>query len=499
MKKILIANRGEIAVRVIRTCRELGIETVAVFSDADRTSPHVLLASEAYAIGPAPSGESYLRQDKIVDVAQACGADAIHPGYGFLSENTNFAKAVVDAGMTWIGPPPEAVAIMGDKVSARAIAMEAGASVVPGSAEPVAGEKRSAEIATEIGYPILMKAVGGGGGKGMRVVASEKELKSALKTAQSEADAAFADDRVFIEKYLLGPRHIEIQIVADNHGNVVALQERECSVQRRYQKIIEESPSPFISMEQWLQMANYAKQIAENCGYVSAGTIEFLVDENHTVYFLEMNTRLQVEHPVTEMISGIDLVREQIAIAQGDQLTLSEESEVNGHAIECRIYAEDGFNRFVPSIGTVAGFDVPDGPGVRFDHGIRLGQEITPHYDPLLGKLIAWDKNRTGAIERMKRALSECRIVGIDTTIPFCHAVLSHTSFARGDYNTNFIIDEMESLRKISAENVATYRHPASYLTAIHSSQEMSAPSANGEVPAPQSSWKREGRKDSLR
>ncbi|MDP6967206.1 MAG: biotin carboxylase N-terminal domain-containing protein, partial [Candidatus Marinimicrobia bacterium] len=321
MKKILIANRGEIAVRVIRTCRELGIETVAVFSDADRTSPHVLLASEAYAIGPAPSGESYLRQDKIVDVAQACGADAIHPGYGFLSENTNFAKAVVDAGMTWIGPPPEAVAIMGDKVSARAIAMEAGASVVPGSAEPVAGEKRAAEIATEIGYPILMKAVGGGGGKGMRVVASEKELKSALKTAQSEADAAFADDRVFIEKYLLGPRHIEIQIVADNHGNVVALQERECSVQRRYQKIIEESPSPFISMEQWLQMANYAKQIAENCGYVSAGTIEFLVDENHTVYFLEMNTRLQVEHPVTEMISGIDLVREQIAIAQGDQLT----------------------------------------------------------------------------------------------------------------------------------------------------------------------------------
>ena len=317
--------------------------------------------------------------------------------------------------------------------------------------------------------------------------------------AQSEAVTAFADDRIFIEKYLLGPRHIEIQIVADSDGNVVALRERECSVQRRYQKIIEESPSPFISREQWRQMANCAKKIAKRCGYVNTGTVEFLVDENHDINFLEMNTRLQVEHPITEMISGIDLVREQISIAQGNQLTLSEESEVNGHAIECRIYAEDGFNRFIPSIGTVAGLDVPGGPGVRFDHAIRLGQEITPHYDPLLGKLIAWDEDRTSAIERMKRALSECRIVGIDTTLPFCHAVLSHPGFASGDYNTKLIRDEIEALQKISSEDAATYRHPVSYMTAIHSSHKLSAPSSNGETTEERSIWKREGRKDAFR
>lgn len=332
----------------------------------------------------------------------------------------------------------------------------------------------------------------------MRVVESETELKSALKTAQSEAVAAFADERVFIEKYLPGPRHIEIQLVADSHGNVASLRERECSIQRRYQKIIEESPSVFISRKQWLQMANCARQIAVNCGYEGAGTVEFLVDENHNIYFLEMNTRLQVEHPVTEMISGVDLVREQISIAQGEQLTLSEEREVSGHAVECRIYAEDGFNRFIPSTGTVLGFTVPGGPGVRFDHGIRLGQEITPHYDPLLGKLIAWDEDRTGAIERMKRALSECRIVGIDTTLPFCHAVLSHNSFASGHYTTNLIADEIESLRKIRSEDAALFKHPISYSTAIHSSRKTPKPSPNGKA-STQSSWKREKRKDAFR
>lgn len=477
----------------------MGIKTVAVYSEADRSCPHVLMATEAYPIGPAPSSESYLRADRILQVAKTSGADAIHPGYGFLSENGGFASAVREAGLTWIGPPPDTMAKMGDKVQARKLAMEEGIPVIPGS-EDVSGETEAIEVARSVGFPVLVKAVGGGGGKGMRIVNSPKELPGALERAMSESASSFSDERVFIEKYLQHPRHIEIQVVADVHGNHVALTERECSIQRRYQKLIEESPSAFIDRNSWRKMAQWARAITRRSRYVGVGTVEFLVDENKDFYFLEMNTRLQVEHPVTEMITGIDLVREQILVAAGEELTLQDEKWAHrGHAIECRVYAEDGFADFIPSTGTIAELDIPGGFGIRFDHGMRTRQQITPHYDPLLGKLLAWGENRKEAIGRMRRALKECHIVGVQTTIPFCFAVLSHPGFRSGDYDTGFIPQEMADLKRENHKEGEVYRDIASVLSAIHETESHSDTSENGNDTSPPSQWKTSRRKDTLR
>lgn len=499
-RKIIIANRGEIAVRIIRTCREMGLKAVAVYSEADRVSPHVLMASEAYPIGPAPSADSYLRGDRIVEVARKAGAHALHPGYGFLSENVAFATAVEKAGLTWIGPPPRSMAQMGDKVAARALARDLDVPVIPGSDEPVVSPKEADRVARRVGFPLLVKAVGGGGGKGMRIVHTPGELADALSRASSEAAASFSDERIFIEKYLPRPRHVEIQVVADAYGSVVAFTERECSIQRRYQKIIEESPSPAVTPQVRDRLTAWAKRIALKCGYLGVGTVEFLGDEKGNFYFLEMNTRLQVEHPVTEMITGVDLVREQIRVSSGERLSLKDGSgDPSGHAIECRIYAEDGFRNFIPSTGTILGLEIPDGFGTRFDHGLRVGQEITPHYDPLLGKLITWGVDRREALNRMKRALKECHIVGVETTVPFCHAVVSHPRFDSGKIDTHFIPDEMESLKENSSRAREAHRRIASVVTAIHVWEAASGPSHDGKPPQPVSRWKSEGRKDALR
>ncbi|MEE9167229.1 MAG: acetyl-CoA carboxylase biotin carboxylase subunit [Candidatus Neomarinimicrobiota bacterium] len=500
IKKVLIANRGEIAVRIIRTCHEMGIHTVAVFSDVDRSSPHVLLATEAFPIGSAPSARSYLRAEKILDVAKSSGADAVHPGYGFLSENGEFAAAVREAGFTWIGPPTDAMAKMGDKVSARKLAMEEGVPVVPGSEMPVVEKTGAIELARIIGFPVMVKAVGGGGGKGIRIVNSTEELPGALERAMSESASSFSDRRVFIEKLLQRPRHIEIQVMADSHGHCVPLRERECSIQRRYQKLIEESPSTFIDNKLWRKMAQSAVAITRRSGYTGVGTVEFLVDGNKNFYFLEMNTRLQVEHPVTEMITGIDLVREQIRVADGETLSIEgDQGDYLGHAIECRVYAEDGFADFIPSTGTIAELDIPGGFGIRFDHGIRVGQRITPHYDPILGKLVAWGKNRGEAISRMRRALKECHIMGVQTTIPFCLAVLSHPGFRSGDYDTEFISAETGNLRKDGDKKRRIHHQIASVLTAIHRSDLGNKTKINGRPASPRSIWKSSGRKDALR
>ncbi|MFQ6673601.1 MAG: acetyl/propionyl/methylcrotonyl-CoA carboxylase subunit alpha [Fidelibacterota bacterium] len=500
VKKILVANRGEIAVRIIRTCHEAGIETVAIFSDVDRSSPHGLLASEAYPVGPAPSTDSYLRSDKILNIAKNSGADAIHPGYGFLSENQRFAQAVIDAGFTWIGPSPESMTQMGDKVAARKIAGEEGVPVVPGSEGPVVGTKQAEKIARSLGYPVLVKAVGGGGGKGMRIVNGPGDLSGAIERATSEAASTFSDERIFLEKYLPNPRHVEIQVVADSHGSVLAMTERDCSIQRRYQKIIEESPSPCVDRDRWEELAGWAKKIATRCDYLGVGTVEFLVDDKSNVYFLEMNTRLQVEHPVTEMITGLDLVREQIRVSSGEKLSVADrELTYRGHSVECRIYAEDGFANFLPSTGTIVGLDTPGGFGVRFDHGIRLGQEITPYYDPLLGKLVTWGQDRRLSVERMKRALRECHIVGVENTVPFCYAVLSHPRFRQGNYNTHFIAEEIDVLKKNSSRERNAHRSIASVITAIHSEETASLPPSNSHHRTSPSRWKTSRRRDALR
>lgn len=499
MKKILIANRGEIAVRIIRTCHEMGIQTVAVYSDVDRQSPHVLMSTEAYPIGPAPSTESYLRIDKLIEAAKVSGAEGLHPGYGFLSENPKFAQAVIDAGLIWIGPPIDAMINLGDKVKARQTAKNAHVPVSPGSESEVTDEKVAKKIASSIGYPILLKAVGGGGGKGMRIVNKPAELSSSLKRAMSEAGASFSDSRIFIEKYLSNPRHIEIQFMADAHGNVAAFTERECSVQRRYQKLIEESPSSFISRSLWKKMAECARRIVTESGYVGAGTVEFLVDENKNFYFLEMNTRLQVEHPVTEMICGLDIVREQIRVASGKKLSLDEEYIGHrGHAIECRIYAENGFDNFIPSTGTIQELHLPDGFGIRFDHGIRMGQEITPYYDPLLGKLVAWGNSRKDSLNRMKRALKECHIVGIETTIPFCIAIISNRQFQTGNYNTHFIEKSFDELLRFKQENMGIERELACAVAGIHTTNMKPDTTISDRKTTEASLWKSIGRKEEL-
>jgi acetyl-CoA carboxylase biotin carboxylase subunit len=439
-RRILVANRGEIAVRILRACREMGIEGVAVYSEADRAARHVRFADEAVAIGPAPSRESYLRIDKVIDAARKTGADAIHPGYGFLAENEAFARACEDAGIAFIGPRPETIALMGEKTSARREAVAAGVPVVPGTLEPEADPGVLAGEAERIGYPVMLKAAAGGGGKGLRLVATAAELLPALARARSEAASAFGDDRVYLEKAILRPRHVEIQVLADHHGNAVHLFERECSIQRRHQKVVEESPSPLLSPGLRGEMGALAVALVRRTGYVNAGTLEFLVGEDRRPYFLEMNTRLQVEHPVTEMVTGVDIVQAQIRIAQGEPLALRQEDLAQrGHALECRVYAEDPAAGFLPSPGRILALRVPSGPGIRDDSGFDEGAMVPIHYDPLVSKLVAWGPSRLDTIARMRRAVSEYTVLGIRTTLPFFDRLLGHPDFVRGEYDTGFV------------------------------------------------------------
>jgi acetyl-CoA carboxylase biotin carboxylase subunit len=461
--KVLIANRGEIAVRIIRACRELGIATVAVYSAVDRQALHVRYADEAYLLGPAPARDSYLRADKIIDIARKCGADAVHPGYGFLAEREDFAQACVEAGLTFIGPKPSAIAAMGDKGVARATVVKAGVQVVPGTED--VGNLRDADllaVAPKIGFPLLIKATAGGGGKGMREVHSVEEMPALLMSARREAESAFGDGNVYLEKLVEGARHIEFQILADGHGNVIHLGERECSLQRRHQKLLEESPSPALDEELRQKMGMVAVKAAQAVDYVNAGTIEFLLDKDKNFYFLEMNTRLQVEHPVTEMVTGIDIVKEQIRIARGRVLsTRQEDVKMSGAAIECRINAEDPYNGFLPSTGRIEQSITPTGPGVRVDTSVYPGFEVTPYYDPMIAKLVVWGETRGQAILRMRRALEEYRIVGVRTNIPFHQSMMASTRFMAGQYDTRFVEE------RFSMEEPAESRDSAPEIAAI--------------------------------
>ena len=493
-KKVLVANRGEIAVRILRACKERGLETVAVYSEADRNALHVRYANEAYLIGPPPSKESYLRIDKIIDVAKKSGADAIHPGYGFLAENDEFAQACIDEGLTFIGPTPESMRLMGDKVTARRTMMAAGVPVVPGSDQGLRDDEIQAE-AERIGYPLLIKASAGGGGKGMRVVRKPEELEGSLGMARREAMGAFGDDTVYMEKLIERPRHVEIQILGDMHGNVIHLGERECSIQRRHQKLIEKSPSVAVNDAMRAQMGDVAVKAAKAANYVNAGTLEFLVDQSGNFYFLEMNTRLQVEHPVTEMVTGVDIVKEMLAIASGRRLRWRQEDiRPKGWAIECRITAEDPINNFMPSGGKITTLQEPTGPGVRVESGIYEGFEISLFYDPMIAKLIVWGETRAEAILRMRRALNEYRIGGLKTSIPFHQQMMNSTQFMWGAFDTNFLQDrfaityterpEMELSAAIAA---ALVEHTGEQrATVIHRSSDQS-----GSAWKRSSGWKR--------
>jgi acetyl-CoA carboxylase biotin carboxylase subunit len=437
LRKLLVANRGEIAVRVIRACRELGIATVAVFSEADREALHVLMADEAYPIGPPPAAESYLDIAKLVDVARRAGADAVHPGYGFLAENARFAEACAAAGVTFVGPPPAAIRAMGDKTAARKLARDTKVPMVPGTLETIRSDDEARGLARDLGYPVMVKAAMGGGGKGMRLVRGEAELAEALRAARSEAGAAFGDTSVYLERAVVEPRHVEIQVLADAHGALVHLGERECSIQRRHQKLIEECPSPCVDADLRARMGEAACRVARAAGYVNAGTVEFLVDADRNFYFLEMNTRLQVEHPVTEMVTGIDLVREQLRIAAGEPLGYGQGDVAwRGWAIECRINAEDPFAGWRPSPGTITGLRAASGPGVREDSGAYEGYTVPRFYDTLLAKLIVWGADRPTAVERMRRALGEYKVVGVRTTIPALERILAHPDFGAGRLST---------------------------------------------------------------
>ena len=449
IKKILIANRGEIAIRIMRTCREMEIETVAVYSEADRTSLHVRYAHEAYYIGKSPSSESYLNIEKIIEVAKNCGADAIHPGYGFLSENATFARRCNETGIIFIGPTPEVIVQMGDKIMAREAMTKAGIPVVPGTEGSVSGEQEILDAIKMIKLPVMIKASAGGGGKGMRLVNKESDLVSAVRAARSEALSAFGDDSVYIEKYISSPHHIEFQILADQHGNVIHLFERECSVQRRHQKMIEETPSPLMTKELREKMGNSAVEAAKAVNYTGAGTIEFLVDNNLNYYFLEMNTRLQVEHPITERITGVDLVKQQIKIAEGQLLEFGQNDLISrGHSIECRIYAEDPDNNFMPSAGKIHKISEPLGLGVRTDGYVYEGYEIPIYYDPMISKLIIWGKTREESLQRMRRALYEYKITGVKTSIKYLERIMSNKNFIEGNYDTHFIENNQEDLMK---------------------------------------------------
>jgi acetyl-CoA carboxylase biotin carboxylase subunit len=440
MNKILVANRGEIALRIMRSCHEMGIKTVAVYSEADRNAPFVKYANEAVCIGPPPSNQSYLLGAKIIEVAKQLNVDGIHPGYGFLSENAGFATAVKKAGLVFIGPSPDAMNIMGDKLSAKAAAKKYNIPMVPGSDGAISSVEEGKKIALTTGFPLLIKASAGGGGKGMRIVERIEEFEEQMKLAVSEATSAFGDGSVFIERYVAGPRHIEIQILGDSHGNIVYLFERECSIQRRHQKVIEEAPSSVLTPEIRKAMGECAVNVGKACNYEGAGTVEFLLDENKNFYFLEMNTRLQVEHPVTEMITGIDLVKEQIKIARGEKLSFAQSDlKIIGHSLEVRVYAEDPCNNFLPDIGTLSTYKRPQGLGIRVDDGFEEGMDIPIYYDPMISKLITYGKDRTEAINRMIRAIDDYQITGVETTLSFCKFVLKHDAFTSGNFDTHFI------------------------------------------------------------
>ena len=500
-RRVLIANRGEIAVRVIRACRELGIETVAVFSDADRTALHVKEADYAYPVGPPPSKESYLVIDNILAAAHRSGAEAIHPGYGFLAENPVFARRCRDAGVTFIGPSPEAMEQMGDKVAARALMQKARVPVVPGSGGTLDTPEEVAEVCQRIGFPVMLKAAAGGGGKGMRLVQKAEELTSALRAVRSEAKSSFGDDRMYVEKYVTKPRHVEVQVMADTQGNTVHLFERECSIQRRHQKVIEESPSEAIDERIRAEMGRVAVQAAKAVNYVGAGTIEFLVDAERNFYFLEMNTRIQVEHPVTEMITGIDLVKTQIEVAAGRPLPFRQKDIVTrGHAIECRIYAENPYNNFFPSPGKILFLQVPSGIGIRDDSGVYQGGEVTMYYDPLISKLIAWGTTREEAIGRMRRALSEYSVHGLVTNVAFHRWVLQHPRFLAGDYDTNFIAQEFRGLSG-SADPARREAALAAAALALRNRELEQSARRTQATPAQgrQSLWKMAGRREGQR
>lgn len=440
MKKILVANRGEIALRIMKTARRMGISTVAVYSEADRNAPHVRFADEAVLLGPAPSAQSYLKAEKIIEAAKQLGVDGIHPGYGFLSENAGFARMVEAAGITFIGPKPHSIEVMGSKLSAKEAAKKFNVPMVPGIEQAITDVEMAKEIGRRVGYPILIKASAGGGGKGMRIVEKEEDTKEQMERAISEAVSAFGDGAVFIEKYVTGPRHVEVQVMGDTHGNIVYLFERECSIQRRHQKVVEEAPSAILSPEMRQAMGEAAVRVAQSCNYVGAGTVEFLVDSERNFYFLEMNTRLQVEHPVTEMITGLDLVEIQIRVARGEKLPFTQaDLKINGHALELRVYAEDPLNNFLPSVGTLERYHVPQGPGIRVDGGYEEGMEVPIYYDPMLAKLVVHGADRAEAIQKMKEAIQAYEVEGVATTLPFGQFVLEHPAFVSADFDTHFV------------------------------------------------------------
>jgi propionyl-CoA carboxylase alpha chain len=442
IRTVLIANRGEIAVRVMRTCKALGIRTVAVYSDPDATSPHVLMADDSVPLGGTTSAESYLDMQKLIAACITSGADALHPGYGFLSENATFASLCKEHNIDFIGPDIHAIKVMGDKTEARKLMEQVGIPLPPGTTTALTSTKEAEETGKAIGYPVLIKAAAGGGGKGMRIVYNDIDMRDAVSAAQSEAKNAFGDERVYVEKYLEEPRHIEVQILADKHGNIVHFFDRECSIQRRHQKVVEEAPSPFLDDEMRAKVTSTAVEVARSCNYVGAGTVEFLADKHKNFYFLEMNTRLQVEHPVTEMITGYDLVEWQLRVAMGEKLSFSQSDiHINGHAVESRICAEDPAENFLPSTGQILRYNLPVGSGVRVDSGVREGQHITINYDPLMAKLVTHGENRQKAIARMRSALEEYSISGLRTTIPFCIFVMNHEAFQNGQYDTHFVKD----------------------------------------------------------
>jgi acetyl-CoA carboxylase biotin carboxylase subunit len=507
VKKILIANRGEIAIRVIRACREMGLSPVAVYSECDRTALHVRFADEAYAIGPSAPRDSYLRIDRIVDAARRAGADAVHPGYGFLSENEQFAGAVQDAGMTFIGPSPKVIALMGSKTAARAAAQRAGVPVVPGASgsdglvAADASDTQVQRLADGIGFPLLVKAVSGGGGKGMRTVAERADLIGAVATARSEAMSAFGDAAVYFERCLVRPRHIEVQVLGDEHGTVLPFVERECSIQRRHQKVVEETPSPVMSPDLRTAMTSAAAAVARSVGYTNAGTVEFLLDEQGAFYFLEMNTRLQVEHPITEMVTGVDLVRWQIRIARGERLDLTEAEAArllvpNGHAIECRIYAEDPDQGFLPSPGRVVDLRAPSGPGVRNDSGIEAGLDVPIFYDPMISKLIAWAEDRPSAIARMRRALTEYVVTGIKTTLPFFTWLLAQPEFAAGRFHTTYLDEELKTRNGRPFVDPSAEAEDIAAIAAVIHAVLSPAPARNGDGILGR--WKAQGRSEGL-
>ena len=500
-KKILIANRGEIAVRIARACREMGIRSVAVYSNADRTSLHVRVTDEAYAVGPAPSRESYLRIDNLMDTARRAGCDALHPGYGFLAENPELPRACAANHITFIGPSPEAMELLGSKTAARQVAARAGVPMVPGVQNPIENLQDAERIAHELGYPVLLKAVAGGGGKGMRLVTAPGEMSAAWRDASSEALNAFGDSRVYLERYLDRPRHIEIQILADAHGRAVYLGERECSVQRRHQKVIEESPSPFLTPELRRLMGEAAVRLAGEAHYTNAGTVEFLVDAASNFYFLEVNTRLQVEHPVTEMVTGLDLVKLQIRIAAGESLPFTQQEIVlTGHAIECRLYAEDPANNFFPSPGTIVSLRSPSGPGIRLDEGVYQGFTVPTEYDPMLGKLIASGQDRAEAIARLERALEEFSVIGIKTNVALFLRILRDPEFIQGEIFTRWLDERLTHLladgKKTEGDAAA---EDASILAGLlHHFSSARAFHANGSAEEMQSAWKHEARLEQL-